>query len=80
MLNFIYKGLVAGKCDGVLGETLGVDDDELASLFRSTFRLGTIMDNFQMSLAWQCHRGWGGGRYRFEINFTGADVLLDGHV
>lgn len=38
------------KHDDVLGVTLSVDKDEMPSLFRRTFRLWTIMDNFQMSL------------------------------
>jgi hypothetical protein len=50
-----YRGLVAGKSDDVLGETLGIDEEELAGLFRRTFSPGT-MDNFQKSLAWQCYR------------------------
>ncbi len=51
----LYRGLVLGKRDDVLGETLGADESELAGLFRRTFGPGT-MDNFQKSLAWQCYR------------------------
>jgi hypothetical protein len=51
-----YRGLVEGKSDDVLGETLGVDGKKLAALYRRTFGPGP-MDNFQKSLAWQCYRG-----------------------
>jgi hypothetical protein len=51
-----YRGLVVGKSDDVLGETLGIDGEKLAALYRRTFGPGP-MDNFQKSLAWQCYRG-----------------------
>lgn len=53
----VYINLVVGKSDDVLGETLGVDEDELAGLFRRTFGPVTSMDNVQKSVAWQCYRG-----------------------
>lgn len=48
----IYRGLVVEKCDDVLDETKGVDEDELACLFRS----GTVMDHFQMPLVWKFYQ------------------------
>lgn len=38
------------------GETLGLDDTQLATLFQRTFESKTL-DNFQKSLVWQCYRG-----------------------
>lgn len=66
--------LVAGKCVDVLRETLGVDEDELASLFRRTFQWEIIMNNFQMLLVSQCYREW--GHYRFDMNSTDMDGLV----
>lgn len=57
-------------------ETLGVDKEELACLFWRTFRSGTVLGNFQMSLASQFYQG----RYWFKINSTGTAVPLDGLV
>ncbi|GAB1599396.1 hypothetical protein Ahia01_000216800, partial [Argonauta hians] len=54
--SFFYRELVQIGNNDVLGETLTVDDDQLAGLFRRTFGPGP-MDNFQRSLAWQCYRG-----------------------
>lgn len=48
------RGLVTDKCDNVLGETLGFDDNQLTNLFRKT--LGTEpMDNNQITC--QCYQG-----------------------
>lgn len=50
-----YRGLVEGKCDNGLKETLGFNACQLANLHRRTFSPGS-MDNFQRSLAWMCFR------------------------
>lgn len=44
-----YTGLVKAECDGILGETLGLDDNQLVSLFLRTFR-PKMLDNFQKCL------------------------------
>lgn len=41
----VYRNLVVGKSIDVLRETLGVNEDELVSLFWRTFEFGTAMDN-----------------------------------
>lgn len=51
--------------------SLDADKSELASLFLKTFWSETIMDDFQY---WSTTDE---GGYRFEINSTGASVLLD---
>lgn len=53
---FFYRGLVKGKCNDVLVETLGFDDIQLTHLFRRTFGSGPL-DNFQKFLARQCYQG-----------------------
>lgn len=43
------------KYDDALRVTLGIDDDELSSLFGRTFGPRS-RNNFQRSFAWQCYR------------------------
>lgn len=52
----IYRDFVVAMYDDVLGATLGIDEDELTSLFWKTFRSKIVMHNLQMSSAWQCYR------------------------
>lgn len=47
---------MAEKCYYVLGKILSAHENELISLYRRTFRSVAIMENIQMSLAWQCYR------------------------
>lgn len=53
----IYRNPPLGRSDDVLGEILGIDKDEPASLFRRTFGAGTTTDNFQKPLAKRCYQG-----------------------
>lgn len=50
-----WKGFVTDECNDVLEETLGVNENQLAGLFRRAFGTGP-KDKFQKSLAWQCYR------------------------
>ena len=50
-----YSGMIVGKAEDVLGESLGADEGQLADLFRRTFG-PKYLNNYQKSLAWQCYR------------------------
>lgn len=63
---------MARKCSDFLGMTLGADESELASLFRMTFRLRTMMENFQRYLVWQCYWWRGGGANRDKLSRNGC--------
>lgn len=52
----INSRLVEFKRDDILGETLGFNKDQLASLFKRTFG-PSYLDNYQKSLTWQHYRG-----------------------
>lgn len=52
----LYRGLVVKGNNDILGEILGVDEFQLASLFQRTLSWG-LWGNFQKPLAWQCYKG-----------------------
>lgn len=67
-----YIGLVEGKNVDALGDTLGVHEVELISLFKKTLKQRTL-DNFQKYLACQCCRNW---HCRFQINSIDTEIPI----